>query len=110
MGGIGQVGSTMYVDDLVLENSNGIQQSLMPEVGVKSWPNPASSVLHIELSQPLKAGTFEVYDATGKHAATFAITGTTMELPVSGLSTGTWYFRLMEGKSLYNTGSFVIAR
>lgn len=107
MGSIGQVGSTMYVDDLTLDYPNGIQQVLMPEVGVTVYPNPAADVLHLILSKELKNGTVEVYNAEGKLMGNHHVSSISNTIPVNGLVTGVYYFRLMSGKDLVNTGSFV---
>jgi hypothetical protein len=110
MGGVGEIGSTMYVDELMLEYPAGIQQSLMPEVTVKTWPNPATEVLNVELSREVKGGVIEVMQADGKIAGSFTVTGLRASLPVQSLVNGTYYYRLLEGKSVFSTGSFIIRK
>jgi hypothetical protein len=110
MGGIGQVGSTMFIDDLMLEYPAGIQQSLMPEVTVTTFPNPASDVLQVKLSKAVTGGVFEICNVEGKVAGTHTVTGQTASIPVSSLAPGTYYYRLLEGKSVFSTGSFIIRK
>ncbi|MEI7895472.1 MAG: T9SS type A sorting domain-containing protein [bacterium] len=109
-GSVGQAGNTMYVDALSLEYPNGIEQVLMPEVAVKVYPNPASDVLHIDLSAEVKNSSFEVYNTAGKLVGTYGISQTTSTIPVYSLVNGAYYFRLVSGKDLLNTGSFVIKK
>lgn len=106
----GQVGSTMYVDDLVVENASGIQQSLMPEVGVTTYPNPATEEMHVDLTKALKNGSFEVYNVQGKLVAVHMLSQIKNTVSVRNMTPGTYYFRVLEGTSLYNTGSFIVQR
>ena len=110
MSSVGQVGNTMYVDALTLDYPAGIQQVLMPEVGVNVYPNPASDILHIDLTKEVSNGTFEVYSASGKLVGTYGLSQTSNTVPVYSLGNGAYYFRLISGKELVNTGSFVIKK
>ncbi len=108
--GKGKVGSTLYVDDIALEYPSGIQQSLMPEVGVNTYPNPASDIMNVELSKQVRNGMLEVYNAAGKLMGTWPCSQLKNTIPVYSLTPGTYYFRLMEGKGMLNTGSFSVRR
>jgi hypothetical protein len=110
LGSVGQVGSTMYVDNLTLDYPSGIQQVLMPEVAVSVYPNPASDILHIDLSKEVKAGSFEVYTSSGKLAGSYSVSQKSNTIPVYSLVNGLYYFRLVSGTELLNTGSFVVNR
>ena len=104
----GQAGSTMYVDGLMLDYPAGIQQVLMPEVAVNTYPNPASDNLNVDLSKEVKNGAFEIYNSVGKLVGSYQASGVKNSITVSALSKGVYYFRLTDGKQLLNTGSFVI--
>jgi len=106
----GQPGSTMYVDGLSLEYGAGIQQNLMPEIRVNAYPNPASDMLTVELSKELKNGSIEIYNTEGKPAGSYPISGVSGKCRVSQLANGVYYFRLMSGNQILNTGSFVVAK
>ncbi len=108
MGSVGQPGTTMYVDNLTLEYANGIQQVLMPEVAVTTYPNPASDVLHVDLSKQIKNGSLEVYNVSGRLVGSYSLSSANNTIPVYNLVNGVYYFRLVSGKELVNTGSFVI--
>lgn len=108
--GRGQVGSTLYIDDLALEYASGISQSLMPEVGVKTYPNPASRMMHVELSKQVRNGVFEMYDASGRQVGSVSCAQLKNIIAVDKLTAGTYYFRLVEGETLLNTGSFTVIK
>ncbi len=110
LGSVGQVGNTMYVDDLVLDYPSGVQQVLMPEVNMKIYPNPASDVLHISLSKALRNASVEIYNVSMERIGTYSVTGSATNVGVGSLPAGSYYFRLMSGSDMMNTGSFVIAR
>jgi hypothetical protein len=109
-GGVGQVGSTMYVDDFVIEYPAGVQQLLMPDVTVKTYPDPAKDLLKIELSQVVKNGMLEVYSLEGKKMARYSLMKEMNTIPVYDLVPGTYFYKLTDGKTVLNTGSFMIKR
>ena len=108
--GKGQAGTTLYIDDLALEYASGIAQSLMPEVGVKTYPNPAHGLLNVELSKQVKNGVFEIYNTSGRLAGSEPCTLLKNSVTVEGLPAGTYSFRLDEGKTLLNTGAFTVIK
>jgi hypothetical protein len=106
----GQPGSTMYVDDLMLEYGEGIDQVLMPEVSVKTFPNPASDLLNVEISKEVKNGKLEVCTSAGKMVGSFGANMLRNSIPLYNMVNGIYYYRLMDGKHLLNTGSFVVKK
>jgi len=107
-GSVGQVGNTMYVDGLMLEYPAGIRQDLMSEVSVNTYPNPATELLNVEVSKEVKNGVFVVYNSAGKLVGSYTASALKNSIPVSNLVNGVYYFRLMDGNNLLNTGSFVM--
>ena len=110
MGSVGQVGNTMFVDDLTLDYPSGVQQVLMPEVSVSVYPNPATDVLHVDMSKMVKNGRLEVFNGSGKMVASFEMAQMSNRISVANLLNGNYYYRLVSGKELINTGSFVIQK
>ena len=49
----GQVGSILWVDDVSLEYSTGVQESLLPEFGINIFPSPANQTININCSDSL---------------------------------------------------------
>jgi hypothetical protein len=110
MGSQGNDGSTMYVDEVSLEYPAGIEQSLMPDVGVKVYPNPATDQITVELTDKVENGRLEVYTMEGKSTGTYNLKEVKTNLQVKNLSPGTYYFKLMENNHLLNTGTFLIVK
>jgi hypothetical protein len=106
----GNPGSTMYVDDLTLDYPSGIQQVLMPEVLVNVYPNPANDFIHLDLTGEFKTGTVEILNAEGQQVGSFNLSKKANTIPVHDFPVGSYYFRLLSGKSLLNTGTFVVKR
>ncbi len=109
-GSIGQIGNTMFIDDLSIEYPQGITQVLMPEVGVKTYPNPARDHMVVELSQRMPNATFEIYTMDGKFLSSCPLTDLTTQVPVNSLESGKYYYQLMEGKTIQNTGFFMVLK
>jgi len=110
MGSVGQVGSQALFDDVTLTNISGIDYQLMPEVGVRLYPNPAGDIMTIELSKKVNDGTLEIFTIDGKHITDFAFKQIRSSLQLNSLSDGTYYFKLKDGNRIVNTGSFIIKR
>lgn len=109
-GSVGQVGSQAFFDDVTLTNISGIDFQLMPDVAVRVYPNPATEVMTVELSEEVKNGTLEIYSTDGKQITTFTVSEIKNILPVNSLSNGAYYFKLKDGKQVVNTGSFIIKK
>ena len=106
----GQVGSTMYVDDLTIEYPAGIQQNLMSDVNVSVYPNPASDQVTLTLSERIEKGFVEVFSLDGKQIGTYGINGLNAIIPVYSFTNGTYFFKLRQENQIVNTGSFIIKK
>ncbi|MBM3405655.1 MAG: T9SS type A sorting domain-containing protein, partial [Bacteroidetes bacterium] len=107
-GCVGQVGSTMFVDDVSVEYPAGITEALMPEIDVKTYPNPAADKVIFTLDSCPENLTMEVLDQQGKWITKFPVQSCDLTLNTSSYSSGTYYFRLMQDKYLMSTGVFII--
>jgi hypothetical protein len=106
----GRVGSQAWFDDITLTDVNGIIHHLMPEVSVKLYPNPVTNKLQVELEKPVKNGKFIIYSLDGKEVSTATLSQTRNEISVSALIAGTYYYKVSDGKSILNTGSFIVTK
>ena len=106
----GRVGSQAWFDDITLTDVNGFKHHLMPDVSVKLFPNPASSKLIVELEKPIKNGQFLIYSLDGKEVNTAPLSQVRNEVLVTSLIPGTYYYKVSDGKSILNTGSFIISK
>ena len=110
MGSVGQVGSTAYFDDVTLTDIAGFQYMLMPEVNVRTSPNPTTGLLKVELSEVLKNGLFEVFNLQGKHINTYSLNGISSTFHVGDLSNGTYCFKITQDGKVVNTGTFIVTK
>jgi len=108
MGSQGNDGSTMFVDEVSLEYPSGIEQSLMPDVSIKVYPNPANDYVTFELGERVSNGMIEIFTVEGKLVRTCIMNDIKSTVRINGLASGTYYFNLREGKHLLNTGSFIV--
>jgi hypothetical protein len=109
-GGIGQVGNTMYVDDISIEYPLGVTQVLMPEIVVKTWPNPAKDLMTVELTEAVPGGMLDIYNMEGKLVSSQKVGGTVSTIDVSGLADGQYHYKLIDGRTIQNTGFFMIRK
>jgi len=58
------------------------------------YPNPANSMVHLELPENIVSGEFAIYDMMGKKVHFSHITPTNTEINVSNLSKGTYLSRV----------------
>ena len=108
MGCAGQEGSTMYVDEVSLEYPAGIEQSLMPDVAVRLYPNPASERITFELGERISNGSLEIFSADGKLVKTCGMNDIQTTVQINNLTPGSYYFKIKQDQHLLNTGSFII--
>ncbi len=80
-------------------------------VNVKLYPNPASTVVYLELPNQYKGGSVTVFDAKGNTVAsgTFA-GGERLSINVMSLANGMYYYKVTSDNNSTATGHFVVQR
>ena len=58
------------------------------------YPNPVVSVLNVDITAPLKAKEFSVFDATGRRISTSPIISLHFQIATSSWASGTYYLRI----------------
>lgn len=106
----GSPGSTMFVDDISLLYPLGITEGVMPEVVVKSYPNPALKNITFESDKIIKEGKFEIFNNQARQISTFVQSGKTTQLNVSSFCEGVYFYRLMSGTRIIASGSFAVRK
>lgn len=104
----GQIGSTLYVDQISFEMSNGIDISFLPEIQVLISPNPVSERITFELSEPLNTGELSVYDINGKLISKQKMNGLKATYNVADLQRGIYYYQIFDHATFVNGGSFIV--
>lgn len=106
---MGEIGSTLYIDEVELENEVGIIQVWTPEVHIKTFPNPVTNQVHFELDKFVNNTTLLIFDSTGKQMTTLNIANNYGSLYVSHWNSGTYYFLLKNEKGHdLSSGQFVV--
>jgi hypothetical protein len=106
----GQVGSTALFDNISLTGVNGFPLLLMPSVNVRLAPNPASSKMNVVLGSEVSNGYFEIFDTQARSVRTCSVNGTRLQISVSELPAGMYYYKLSKGNNLLNSGTFIVTR
>lgn len=105
----GQVGSTLYIDDISLEFENGIEWKLMSEVVSKAFPNPVYDKMTIELSEEIRQGLVVVYSIEGNECLRKGFTGSRTDVDVAGLPSGYYQYQIINTRKIISGGSFIVA-
>jgi hypothetical protein len=106
----GQYGSTLWIDDIYLNYNypeNGIKQDLFPTLKTKAYPNPATDVLNLGLSEYF-TGKIMIYNSLGSLVMEENINGTQSQLNTSTLATGNYIYNLTDGNTISAQGKFVV--
>lgn len=103
----GEVGNTVWIDDIQLTTTTGLVDVLTPEVDVKVFPNPSSDVVHFSWERNL-TGSIKVFGIDGKMVMERSVNGNTAKADVSELPGGTYHFLLNDQTTALYSGSFVV--
>lgn len=104
----GRPGTILYVDDLSLQFTSGIEYDLMPDVVVNTYPNPATGTIYFSIPEDLKDADLIVFNAMGQQVQMLDNISGETGLDISTMNPGVYYFHLMEGKHRISSGSFVV--
>lgn len=105
----GQVGSTLYIDDISLEFENGVEWKLMSEVTSRAYPNPSQAKLTIELSCYIDEGRILFFDIQGKQHSVVSFSGSQVDTDVSGFAPGYYQYQVMESRKVISGGNFIVS-
>ncbi|MDR2979509.1 MAG: T9SS type A sorting domain-containing protein [Bacteroidales bacterium] len=103
----GQVGSTLYIDDIKFSYESSITESILSDVKVKTYPNPATETVTFEFDQQMK-GDFFIYNTLGSEVASYPLAGETLNVNVSTLEAGTYLFRVIDNNNIRKSGKFLV--
>lgn len=101
----GQVGSTLFIDDVKLEYVNGLFATLMPEVDVNVFPNPSSEIATFEIAEILEDNRLELFDAQGKLVYSDVVTDQVHTVDIRQYPSGTFYYSYTSQGRVINSGT-----
>ena len=79
----------------------------MPEVIVRSYPNPVSDIVYFELSAFIKDGKLVLLDSQGKSCGSQQFMGRKTNIDLANYPEGIYFYQLFEGNRLINSGSVI---
>jgi hypothetical protein len=106
----GEVGSTFIVDDISLEYTTGLLESLLPEIDVKAYPTPAADHVTFTFDTPRPEKLLcEVYTLDGRFIQSFSPNNKEHLMDVSSLPRGKYILQVFEDNSLVSSAKFIVA-
>lgn len=103
----GQVGSTIYIDELAFDYEIGVKELLMSDIYVNVYPNPACDQLNIQLEKDIE-GEILVYDINGKQLLNQQVNGKQFSIDINTLATGNYFFNIVNNnQKIIASKSFV---
>jgi hypothetical protein len=109
---VGQLGSTLWVDNVSLnytKKPDGIKQNLFSSLKANAFPNPAIDLLNVELNEEFN-GQVVIYNLQGSMILEETINGTQCQLNTSALAAGNYIFRMMNDNTIFAQGKFVVTK
>ncbi len=103
----GQVGSTLYLDEIELEYAPaGIKEMLTPEVQLSVYPNPAKEQITIQIGKETE-GSVIIYDYLARKVGQYPISGTQVEIGIRDYANGSYLINVIENDKVITTNRFV---
>lgn len=103
-----EIGSTLFIDDVMLEYSSGIIETLFPEIYVRIYPNPASELISIELEENVNNGICKIISMDGKIAQEFPINNKHFSVDVSKFAKGKYIINIFRENLVVSSKKFEV--
>lgn len=106
-----QVGSALYVDDLVLDFDSGTELSLLPEINVKVSYSLYDNYLYVLSDLPISGTKFLLYSMNGEQLLSNILQNDRQNnISVDKLTRGGYFYKIMKNGNLLNAGKVLIIR
>jgi hypothetical protein len=104
----GQIGSKFWIDDIAFEyGGSGLCEPLMDRTCSTAFPNPANTTISISFDKVLN-GKLVIYNMLGAEVSTLTVNGNSVEANISHLTTGSYFYRVIEGNIIRTSGKFIV--
>jgi hypothetical protein len=104
---VGQINSSLYIDNIYFEYENGLTESLLPIVKVTVYPNPSTDFVTFDFNREVK-GELVIYNISGAQVGTINVSQSKVEYRNSDLSSGTYFYRLIDSNKILVSGKFIV--
>jgi hypothetical protein len=105
---VGHVGSTLYIDNINLSYTSGINEPPNLSLKVQCYPVPSNSIVNFILERTIINGSIRIFNVLGNEIKSLAITKKEFTIPVEDLSKGKYYYQVVEKSSTLKTGYFLV--
>lgn len=105
------IGSKFFVDELEFYPVSGtsVNEIGAPKDETRTFPNPSSSSISIDLSKTKDAGTIIVFDILGKEIAKSSVNESGNKINVSGFNSGLYFFQIInKSNQVIDSGKFSV--
>lgn len=107
LGGVGQAGSTLWVDDISLEFGGvGVEEELISE-HVHIYPNPASQIITVNTESLPTNLTLRVFDMNGKAVIDQVLNSNNAMIDISALKSGNYVVVLQNSMNLIHRSKLI---
>ncbi len=108
---IAEKGSTLYIDELSIDYTTGVNVPMFPELQVKTYPNPVSDILHLTSSESLRNASFKLFDLAGREQFVQTLgTGDQFTVSLQQLIPGQYIYQLFDEDVLKYGGKIEILK
>lgn len=105
----GEDGSTMWVDNIAFDYTDGLREPIPAVLKTSVFPVPATSGLTISWNENRNVEVV-IYNVNGAMVAKQNVSGSQMQLNLSDLESGNYFYRLLDGKTILSSGKFVVTK
>jgi hypothetical protein len=105
----GQVGSTLYVDEINFANTSGVYELLSNEIKINVYPNPTVNTISIDVLEDVKNLTYHLYNAEGKLVLTDKLSQNNL-IDVASLNKGKYFLSVFDKKGLVASKKIIISK
>jgi len=98
-------GSTLYIDDVSLVYGSNLVMPLMPEFGIRHYPNPATDQLYFEFEGNYQGLSVGIFDMSGRKWLEKPLEEE-VGIPIGALPEGMYFYQVMKDGQVVSGGKF----
>ena len=101
----GEVGSTLFLDNVSLSYEVGVKEMFDPAIKLSIYPNPSKERLSVQVGKET-SGTVVVYDYLIRKMGEYPINGTQIDVDIQDYAAGSYLINVIENGKVITTGRF----
>ena len=104
---VGEINSSLYIDNIYFEYENGLTEPLLSAVKATVYPNPSTDFVTFDFNREVK-GQLVIYNLSGAQVGSMNVNQSKVEYRNSDLSSGTYFYRLIDSNKILSGGKFIV--